>query len=156
MLSFKPAFTLLSTSSRGSLVPLCFLPLKWYHLSAWDFLVFFLTVLIATCDSSSLAFCMMYSAYKLKKQDDNIQPWHMPFPTWNQSVVPCSVLTCCFFSCIQFSQEAGKVVWYSHLFKNIPVCCDSHSQRLKHSQWSRSGFLLEFSCFFYDATYVGN
>ena len=27
---------------------------------------------------------------------------------------------CCFFSCTQVSQEAGKVVWYSHLFKNIP------------------------------------
>ena len=27
---------------------------------------------------------------------------------------------CCFLTCIQFSQEAGKVVWYSHLFKNFP------------------------------------
>ena len=26
------------------------------------------------CDSSSLAFCMMYAAYKLNKQGDNIQP----------------------------------------------------------------------------------
>ena len=35
----------------------------------------------------------MYSAYKLNKQDDNIQPWCTPFPVWNQSVVPCPVLT---------------------------------------------------------------
>ena len=27
---------------------------------------------------------------------------------------------CCFLTCIQISQEAGKVVWYSSLFKNIP------------------------------------
>ena len=27
---------------------------------------------------------------------------------------------CCFLSCIQTSQEAGKVVWYSHLLKNFP------------------------------------
>ena len=27
---------------------------------------------------------------------------------------------CCFLACIQISQEAGKVVWYSHLFKNFP------------------------------------
>ena len=27
---------------------------------------------------------------------------------------------CCFLTCIQISQEAGKVVWYSHLFKNVP------------------------------------
>ena len=37
---------------------------------------------------------------------------------------------CCFLTCIQVSQEAGKVVWYSHLLKNFPVCCDPHSQRL--------------------------
>ena len=36
---------------------------------------------------------MMYSAYKLNKQGDNIQPWHTPFPIWSQSVVPCPVLT---------------------------------------------------------------
>ena len=28
--------------------------------------------------------------------------------------------SCCFLTCIQISQEAGKVVWYSHLFKNFP------------------------------------
>ena len=27
---------------------------------------------------------------------------------------------CCFLTCIQASQEAGKVVWCSHLFKNFP------------------------------------
>ena len=35
----------------------------------------------------------LHSAYKLHKQDDNIQPWHTPFPIWNQSIVPCPVLT---------------------------------------------------------------
>ena len=35
----------------------------------------------------------MYSAYKLNKQGDNIQPWHTPFPIWKQSVVPWPVLT---------------------------------------------------------------
>ena len=36
---------------------------------------------------------MMYSAYKLNKQHNSIQPWRTPFPIWNQSVVPCTVLT---------------------------------------------------------------
>ena len=36
---------------------------------------------------------MMYSAYKLNKQGDNIQPWCTPFPIWNQYVVLCPVLT---------------------------------------------------------------
>ena len=31
---------------------------------------------------------MMYSAYKLNKQGDNIQPCYTPFPIWNQCVVP--------------------------------------------------------------------
>ena len=38
-------------------------------------------------------FRMMYYAYKLNKQGDNIQPWCTPFPIWNRSVVPCPVLT---------------------------------------------------------------
>ena len=33
---------------------------------------------------------------------------------------------CCFLTCIPTSQEAGKMVWYSHLFKNFPVCCHPH------------------------------
>ena len=36
---------------------------------------------------------MVYSAYKLNKQGDNIQSWCTPFPILNQSVVPCKVLT---------------------------------------------------------------
>ena len=47
---------------------------------------------------------------------------------------------CCFLTCIQISQEAVKVVWYSYLLKNFPDCCDSHSQRLWHSQWGRSRY----------------
>ena len=37
-------------------------------------LMFLPVILIPACDSSSLAFCTMYSAYKLNKQNDNIQP----------------------------------------------------------------------------------
>ena len=35
----------------------------------------------------------MYSANKLNKKGDNVQPRHIPFLIWNQSVVPCPVLT---------------------------------------------------------------
>ena len=56
-------------------------------------LIFLLTILIPACASSSLAFHMMYSAYRLNKQGDNMQLWCTPFPIWNQSVVPCPVLT---------------------------------------------------------------
>ena len=79
-------------------------------------LIFLPAVLIPACASSSPAFLMMCSAYKLNKQGDKIQPWRTPLPIWNQPVVPCPVLTLCFLICIHISQEGGKVVWYSHLF----------------------------------------
>ena len=78
-------------SSRGSLVPLHFLPSEWYYLHIK--LVFLLAILIPACDSSSPTFCMMYSVYKLNKQGDHIQPCRTPFPILNQSVIPCLVLT---------------------------------------------------------------
>ena len=56
-------------------------------------LIFLPAILIPACASSSPAFLMVYSAYKLNKQGDNIQPWHTPFPIWIQSVVPYPVLT---------------------------------------------------------------
>ena len=86
----------LSPSSTGSLVPLHFLP--WVVLSIHLRLFMFLPeILILACDSSSLVSCIMYSAYKLNKQDDNIQPWWTPFHNWNQSVVPCPFLFFFFF-----------------------------------------------------------
>ena len=90
----QASFFTLSLSLRGSLVILCFLPSAYLRL-----LIFLLAILIPACASSSLwwslhsSFSMMYSAQKLNKQGDNIQPWHIPFPIWNQSVVPCPVLT---------------------------------------------------------------
>ena len=44
-------------------------------------------VLIPACASSSPAFCMMYPAYKLNKQGDNIQPSHTPFQILNQPIL---------------------------------------------------------------------
>ena len=56
-------------------------------------LIFLPAILFPTCASSSPAVLMMCSACKLNKQGDNIQPWCTTFPIWNQSVVPCLVLT---------------------------------------------------------------
>ena len=75
-------------------------------------------ILIPACGSSSPAFLMMYSTQKLNKQGDDIQPWRTPFPIWNQSVVPCPVLTVA--SWPDLLPEAGQVVWYPHLFQNFP------------------------------------
>ena len=90
-------------------------------------LIFLLEILIPACASPSLAFLMMSSAYKLNKNGDNIQPWHTPFLIWNRS---CSMSDSnhCFLTCIQISQETGKVVFPS--LEEFPtVCCNLHSQR---------------------------
>ena len=79
------------------------------------FVIFLLAILIPACASYSPVYLMMYSAYKLNKQGDNIQPWHTALSIWKQSVVPCPNLL--LLTCIQISQEAGQVVWYSHLLK---------------------------------------
>ena len=65
--------------------------------------------------------------------------------------------TCCFLTCIQISQEAGKVVWYSHLFKNFPQFVEIHRVKgLSIVNKAKVDVFLELSCFFYDPTDAGN
>ena len=71
-------------------------------------------ILIPACASFSPAFLMMCSSYKLNKQGDNIQPWHTPFPIWNQFVVPCPVLTVAFWPAYRFLKR--QVRW-----SDIPI-----------------------------------
>ena len=92
MLSFKPTFLFSSFTFINSLFSSSLLSEIWVVSSAYlRLLIFLLAMLIPICASSSPGFLMMYSAYKLNKQVDNIQPWRTPFPIWNQSVVPCPV-----------------------------------------------------------------
>ena len=119
-------------------------------------LIFLSAVLTPACALSSLAFLMIYSACKLNKQGDNIQPECTPFPLWNQSVVPRSFLTC-FLTCIQVSQEAGQVVWYSHLFQNFPQFVVIHTVKgFSVVNEEEIDVFLEFFCFFYDQYDIGN
>ena len=48
------------------------------------------------------------------------------------------------------------MVWYSHHFKNFPVCCDPHSQWLIIVNEAAVDAFLEFSCFVYDPKDVGH
>jgi len=93
MLSFKPTFSLSSFTFTERLFSSSLLSAIRVVSSAYlRLLIFLLAILIPACASSSPAFHMIYSAYKLNKQGDNIQSWHTPFLVWNQSVVPCPVL----------------------------------------------------------------
>ena len=94
MLSFKPTFSLPSfTFLKRILSSSSLSAIRLVSSACLRLLIFLLAILIPACASSSLVFHMMYSAYKLNKQGDNIQPWCTLFPIWNQSVVPCPVLT---------------------------------------------------------------
>ena len=50
--------------------------------------------------------------------------------------------TCCFLTCIQISQEAGQVVWYSHLFQNFPQFIVIHSTELPQILIDHSSYPL--------------
>ena len=96
---------------------------------------------------------MIYSSYKLNKQGDNIQPWRTPCQIWN----PCSSMpssNCCFLTCIQISQEAGKVVWYSYHFPQFVVIYTVKGLGVVNK--AEVDIFLELSCFFDDPTSVGN
>ena len=64
---------------------------------------------------------------------------------------------CCFLTCTQISQEAGKVVWYSHLFHNCPQFIVIHTVKgFGTINKAEVDAFLEFSCFFYGPTDAGN
>ena len=69
----------LSPSSRGSFSYSSLSAIRVVSSAYLRLLVFLPAILIPACASSSPAFLMMYSAYKLNNQGDNVQPWRTPF-----------------------------------------------------------------------------
>src|SRR5574337_536415 len=64
---------------------------------------------------------------------------------------------CCFLTCIQVSQEAGQVVWYSHLFQNFPQFAVIHTVKgFGIVNKTEIDIFLELSCFFDDPVDFGN
>ena len=64
---------------------------------------------------------------------------------------------CCFLTCIQISQEAGQVVWYSHLFQNFPQLIVIHTVKgFGIVNKAEIDVFLKLSCFFDDLEDVGN
>ena len=94
MLSFKTSFSLSSfTLIKRLLSSSLFSASRVVSYAYLRLLIFLPAIKIPAHDSFNLAFHMMHSAYKLNKQGGNIQPCCIPFPVWNQSIVPCPVLT---------------------------------------------------------------
>ena len=105
LFSVKPAFSVSSLTfikrlfSSSSLSATRVVSSEYLRLS-----IFPPATLIPAYASSSLVFLMMYSAYKLNKQGDNIQLWRTSFPIWNQSGIPCPVLTVSSWLVYRFSR----------------------------------------------------
>ena len=110
MLGFKPTFPLSFFTSIKRLFSSSLLSVIRVVSSAYlRLLIFIPAILIPACASSIPAFLMMYSAYKLNKQGNNIQPWHTPFPVWNQFIVLGPVLTVASWSAYGFLRR--QVNW---------------------------------------------
>ena len=136
MLSFKPAFSvsyftlikkLFSSSSISATIMVSSTYLR--------LLIFLPVILLLACASYSLAFCIMYSAYKLNKQGDNTQSFPIlihSFPNFEPLHFSMSGSNFCFLICISVSQEISKVVRdkLNYLCNYFPAPCDSQRQRL--------------------------
>ena len=139
MLSFKPAFSLSSFAfikrlcSSSSLSGIRVVSSAYLRL-----LIFLWAILIPACASSSLAFHVLYSAYKLNKQGDNIQPWCTPFPIWNQSVVPCLIPTVASWPAYRFLRRLVR-------WSGIPISVRIFQFIvMEHTKSTFSTFLLVF------------
>ena len=71
------------------------------------------------------------------------------FPNLKQVCCSMSSSNCCFLTSIQISQEAGKVDWYSYLFKNFPQFVVIYTVKgFGVVNKTQADVFLEFSCFF--------
>ena len=77
------------------------------------------------------------------------------FPYLEPVCCSMSCFNCCFLTCIQISQEAGQVVWYSRLLTNFLQFVIQIVKGFIVNETEVDVF-LEFSCFFYDPTDAGN
>ena len=98
VLSFKPAFSLSSFTFIKEFFSFSLLSAIKVVSSAYLRLLIFLpAILIPACASSNLAFSVMYSAGKLNKQGDNIQPWCTHFPIYNLYKFPIYIIYTCIY-----------------------------------------------------------
>ena len=79
------------------------------------------------------------------------------FPNFESVHRSMSSSNCGFLSCMQVSQEAGKVVWYSHFIKNSSQFVVIHTVKgFGIVNEAEVDVFLEFSCIFYNPTDLGN
>ena len=94
----------------------------------------------------------MYSAYELNKQGDIYSLDVLLFLSGTSLLFHLQLGY--FLTCIQVSQEAGQVVWYSHLFQNFPQFIVTHTvEGSGIVNQAEVDIFLDLSCFFDDPVY---
>ena len=109
--------------------------------------------MIPAYDSSSWAFCMMYSAYKLNKLGDNIQPWGTPSPIWNQSVVPYPVASWPAYKFLRRQVRWSGISTSLRIFQFVVI---HRIRSFGIVNEVEVDVFLEFPGFFYDPADAGN
>ena len=109
MLRLKPAFSFSSFTFIKRLFSSTLSAIRVVPSAYVRLLILLPAILISACASSSLAFHMMYTAYKQNKQGDNIQSWNTPFSIWNHSVAPCSVVTVAYWPAYRFLRRQVRL-----------------------------------------------
>ena len=93
-------------------------------------------------------FLMMCSAFRLNKQDDNIQPWRTPFPIWNQSVALCPVLTVASWPAYRFLRRQVRWSGIPSSFRIFhSLSCSTQSKVLAYSVKQKSMFFCNSLAF---------
>ena len=157
MWSFKPDFSPSSfTLIKRLFSSIHFLPLEWYHLHIWGCCCFSdnldSNLLFIQAGISHDVLCL-----KVKWGRWQYIAFIYPFPNLESLCCSMSSSKCWVLTCTQVFQEAGKVVWYSHIFLKFPQFVVIHTAKT-FSIVNEAGIddFLEFPWFFYDSVNVGN
>ena len=118
------------------------------------------------CDPTGVG-NLIYGSIKMSKlviSRSLALPWNVAhtsaLPSLSVSLFFCCSMSSsnwCFLTCIQVFQQAGQVVWYSHLFQNFPQFIVIHKVKgFGIVNKAEIDVFLELSCFFHDPADVGN
>ena len=145
MLHFKSSFSLSSFILIKRLFSSSLSAIRVVSSEYLRLLIFLPAILISIYASSSLAFCVMYSAYKLNKQG-----------VWNKSVVPCPVLTVAFWPAYRLLRRQVRWSGISISFRIFQFIVSHTVKGFGIVNQAKVNVFLKLSCFFHDSVDIGN
>ena len=133
MLSFKPTFSLSTFTFKRLFSSSSLSAIRVVSSAYLRLLIFLLAILIPAYASCSPAFLMMYSAYELNKQSDNIQPWCTPQSNRKNKPPTLSASSCTMLTFSKpINEQANQQIKRPPKINNKPRVCpkmkEVHSQ----------------------------